>query len=149
MYKYCLFICLLYMTVLYSMYAFMFVRFVSRAGCVVIVRAVNKLQFTSVCLIYLDSDARLQMCHFHHCMCVSCVSSFHRQGASFLSAGWRRGECRAECLVPVHRHGQSFWGWALPPRGENKLFSLFLLPLKETVKPTSPSTCIIERGGRL
>ncbi len=40
--------------------------------CVVIVQALNKLQFTSVCLIYLDSDAQLQMCHFHHCVCV-CV----------------------------------------------------------------------------
>lgn len=36
-----------------------------------IVQALNKLPLTSVCLIYLDSDTQLQMCHFHcsACMC--------------------------------------------------------------------------------
>lgn len=37
---------------------------------VFIVQALNKLPFTSVRLIYLDSNARLQMCPFHHSVCM-------------------------------------------------------------------------------
>lgn len=57
----------------------------SRPGRVLTVQGLNKLESTSVCLIYLDSDAEPQMCHFSSPRL--CVSSFHRQGASFLSAG--------------------------------------------------------------
>lgn len=81
-----------------------------------------------MCLIYLDGDTPLQMFASPHslfsgvCVCVFFCARvyFLRQGASFLSAGWRGGQRRAECLVPVCRHGQSLREWALPPRGENE-----------------------------
>lgn len=37
---------------------------------VFIVQALNKLPFTSVRFIYLDSNAQLQMCPFHHSVCM-------------------------------------------------------------------------------
>lgn len=94
----------------------------SISRCIFNVQALNKLHLASVFSVYLDSKAQLQMWHFHHCvsLCVCVLSSYHRQGGSFLSAGWRGGECRAECLVPVCRHGKSFWGWALPAGGETE-----------------------------
>lgn len=71
-------------------------------------------------------------------LCVSFVCPrvyFLRQGASFLSAGRRGGQRRAECLVPVRRHRQSLGERALPPRGERP--SSFYYPLRQN----SQSAC--------
>lgn len=65
------------------------------------------------------------------------LSFLHRQGASFLSAGGRGGQRRAERLLPVRRYGQSFRERAFPAGGENT--SSFYVAFAQAVS---------QRGGR-
>lgn len=92
-----------------------------------------------------------QMYSFHSlvCVCVFVISRvyFLRQGASFLSAGWRGGQRRAECLLPVRRHRQSLRERALPPRGEYASSFFFIVRCVKTVSQ-HVSTRVIESGRR-
>ena len=70
----------------------MLLYFFQTDGVLFFMQALNKLVFTSVCLIYVDSDAQFQMCcsHFYLCVCV-CVfalCALPTQTRCLISLGW-------------------------------------------------------------
>lgn len=111
---------------------------VPRPECV-FVQALNKLQFTAVCLIYLDSDAQLQMCRFHHCLCVLCV--LLPQTRCLISLGWvmwrlmlgRMPHSSVSPRAKFRRLSPSSWRWGI----KMCVCWVFSLIFAWTVKPTS------------
>lgn len=77
------------------------------------------------------------------------VIFLHRQGAPFLSAGGRGGQRRAERLLPVHRHGQSFRDGALPAGGENAPSFQPSLPKGEGGVWRRPRNAVVMERGRV